>query len=558
MLEKKLKRFTSLLLVSGMILGLAACGSKAPAESEASSQEAASTGSTQASSEAAPEAAYPDYSKGFESKVTIQIPVFDRAFEGWNVADNYYTDWVQTEFGDKYNIDVEFVGIARSDQVNDYMQLLAAGTAPDIIFHYDMPQMLAYWSEECMQPLDLEEIAYYAPTYWANMSETIETYGKVDGEEYFVFADRPAVDSYINIIRQDWLDAVDMEVPTCLEELDAVLEAWKEAGLGHGGGFLIKNSFTYDYPYRDFHMSDEEHALYSDLAVAALPWKPTHDYLQHMNYYYNNGLMDTEFYLNTDNVSIEADFASGKAGITSFYCSSGSTIFDSVLANDPNAKFAYLPDSAFTSKDNVPQSRAYWPFGLIMGINQDVNDEERAAVWMYLEWLSQPENLTYFQYGVEGETYNVAENGINERVNDYVGECKLSQNNNKDYWCLITESATYEDANLNYVSYLMNYAPAGYEYILEENYADNKNNLQYSTPDALFTVIIDSLAEYKADLTTLWQELYVKCVMASEADFEATYESACQQYLDAGYQEILDEKQAAIDAGQYDVGGYNH
>ncbi|MDR3052090.1 MAG: hypothetical protein LBU67_10305 [Oscillospiraceae bacterium] len=75
--------------------------------------------------------------------VTIKIPVYDRGFEGWNVTDNYFTQWIQDEFGTPNGITVQFVAITRTAEVQDYMQMLAAGNAPDIIFHYDMPQVVA-------------------------------------------------------------------------------------------------------------------------------------------------------------------------------------------------------------------------------------------------------------------------------------------------------------------------------------------------------------------------------------------------------------------------------
>ena len=56
-----------------------------------------------------------------------------------------------------------------------------------------------------------------------------------------------------------------------------------------------------------------------------------------------------------------------------------------------------------------------------------------------------------------------------------------------------------------------------------------------------------------SDLAELWKESYVQLVTkaATDEEFESMYESMSQSYLDAGYQEILDEKQAAFDAGQY-------
>ena len=74
------------------------------------------------------------------------------------------------------------MAIARSNEVQDFNQMIAAGNAPSIIFHYDMPQAVNYWSEGAMQPIDLDEVAFYAPTYWDKMKDTIETYGKLADE----------------------------------------------------------------------------------------------------------------------------------------------------------------------------------------------------------------------------------------------------------------------------------------------------------------------------------------------------------------------------------------
>ena len=542
---KRYKKIAAWALTAAIAAGLSACG-----QSASGTEEPAGAG-TDNSASGENSGGYQDYSNGFDETVTIQIPVYDRAFEGWNVTDNYYTQWIQSEFGDKYNINVEFVAITRTTEVNDFMQMLASGKAPDIIFHYDMPQMLAYYSEGAVQKLDLDEIAYYAPSYWEKMGGVINDYGAIEDGHYFVFADRPEAYNFVTVIRKDWLDQVNMEMPTCLEELNEVFAAWRDAGLGNGGGGLQQNAFIYDYPFRNWEMSDEEHALYSDLAVAAFTWEPTYKYLKNLNYQYNHDLIDKEFYLNTDDAAIQADFIAGNSGTCTFYITNNTPVFDSLLANNPEAEVAYLPLAARTPKGNMPQDRAYWPFGMIMGINHSATAEERAAIWMYLEWMSDPENLFFLQNGVEGENYTVDETGLAVKNVDYTGESKLSENNNKDYWCLITESAVYDDEELNFRANLNNWAPEGYESIIEDSYQDYTENAEYRRPDALFSVVISSIAEYKSELNEKWKELYVKCAMAPEDQFEETYQAACEEYLASGYQEILDEKQEAIDAGQY-------
>ncbi|MBQ7786025.1 MAG: hypothetical protein IJ381_07765, partial [Clostridia bacterium] len=46
----------------------------------------------------------------FEETVTITVPVYDRSKVGYPaVDDNYWTQYIQKEFGDKWNIDVNYV-----------------------------------------------------------------------------------------------------------------------------------------------------------------------------------------------------------------------------------------------------------------------------------------------------------------------------------------------------------------------------------------------------------------------------------------------------------------
>ena len=68
-------------------------------------------------------------------------------------------------------------------------------------------------------------------------------------------------------------------------------------------------------------------------------------------------------------------------------------------------------------------------------------------------------------------------------------------------------------------------------------------------PDPVFSVPIESLNEYRATLQSLFQEFYTKIVKCDPAQFDALYEELSKQYLEAGYQEIMDEKLAAYEAG---------
>ena len=547
-MRKQLKKTAAAVMAAAMAaILLAGCGGGASSEASSTS-DAASTGAT---SEAASDGSYTDYSAGFPERVTIEIPVYDRGFEGWNVADNYYTRWVQQEFGEKYNVDVKYVGISRSNEVTDFMQMIAAGTAPDIIFHYDMPAAVAYYDEGAMQDIDYDELAFYAPDYWAKMQDTIKTYGNIDGHQAFIFAERdPIYYNWVTLVRKDWLDQVDMEVPTTAEEVTAMGEAWKAAGLGSVGHQLLTKSFNYFYPWINPETTQEEMALYLDLNVAPLTWQATEDYLRYMNDQYNKGALDPNFYLTTDDAAAKSKFVSGEVGTYGFYMSNGTDVFASLLANDPDAEVAILQSTPGLAADGYePYYYEYPSYGMIMGINSASSDEERAAVYMFLNWMSQPENLTFLQFGPEGETYTANESGINVLNTSYTGEAALSQNQNKDYWCLVAESVTYGDEAKDLESNKLTLAPEGYSDLIQTSYDMCKAVEDKGIISPIFTKPVESSTEYSADLNSLWQEAYVACIQAAPEEFDTLYDEYCQEYLDAGFQEILDEKQALIDEG---------
>lgn len=546
----KAKKMGSMIMAASVIVGLlAGC-----TDSSAKNTQESAAGTVKADKGQDKAAGgFPDYSKGFPEKVNLDIPVYERAFEGWNVTDNYYTRWIQKEFGDKYNIKVNFVPITRSNEVTDFEQLLASHKAPDIIFHYDMPQALSYYGEGVLQTLNVEEIAHYAPTYWKNVGETINQYGNVDGKPTFAFASRPDYSNFVTILRKDWVEKVGMKVEdlTSLEKFNELLAKWKEAGLGAAGGALTRNVYNYSYGFRDWPTDPKQHALYSDLSVADFTTPASEAWLRNLSYQYNNGLIDKEFYLRDDENKIKAQFVAGKTGTFGLYLTNNTDLFAATKKNNPTAEFAVLPPGAGAPAGHVPQGRANWPFGMIMGINYESTAEERAAVWMYLEWMSQPENLFFLQNGVEGQNYSLDGEGLPVKNVEFAGESLLSQNNNKDYWCLVTEAPVYSTPELTLKANKRNWTPPGYEQIVEDMVKYTNETKQYLLPDPLFSVVLEKVNEYKADLNALFQEIYLDVVLAPESEFDARYEAAKKKYLEAGYQEILDEKQKAIEAGQF-------
>ena len=155
------------------------------------------------------------------------------------------------------------------------------------------------------------------------------------------------------------------------------------------------------------------------------------------------------------------------------------------------------------------------------------------------------------QNGIAGQNYRLQANGLPERIPNYTGESVQSPNGNKDYWCLVVEAARYPNPDMFWAANKALWSPPNYGYLVDDIIKHYRAGAPYRTPDALFTVPLASVQEYRADLNVLFQQLYVRCITSPTAQFEAEYAAACRTYLSAGYQAILDEKQKVIAAGNY-------
>ena len=140
MKKNTLHKVMATALVGAMAMStLTGCGSS-DAGADASTKDTA-VASTAATTEAAASDAVAgiDGWEPFADNVTLQIPVYDRGSSGNGCSDvenNYWTNWVQENFGDKYNITVEYVGITRSDVMTDYAMLAASQSLPTICMEY--------------------------------------------------------------------------------------------------------------------------------------------------------------------------------------------------------------------------------------------------------------------------------------------------------------------------------------------------------------------------------------------------------------------------------------
>lgn len=568
MKKNTLQKVLAAALVGAMAMGtLTACGNN---DTEASSAASGSAASSAAGSEAVSGDSNAEVVPGiegyvpFEQQVTLTIPVYDRGKEGVpaiGTGANYWEGWLQENFGDKYNIKLEFEPIARGGVLEAYNLLAASEDLPTFLMEYDYPKQAQWVADGFLTTYDLDEFATIAPTYYQRMVDLDQIqYTTMNDETYFVLAERPYYNTnytFMTWYRMDWLEQVGYDhIPATRAEYVDAMTKIQEAGICEhpAGGSMTTGTAGMDqnYAFRDYPTNEEEWAMYGDYAIPALGWEPNKKLLKEANENYQLGFTDPDFYT-IDAATAEANFINGQAYQYSAYISADMPVLKSFYENNPDAKLAVgiQNNVADTEAGKVPAFRSNNPFGMMIGFSSQATEDEIKAAMMYMEWCTQPENLLTFQWGIEGEHYTIGADGLPVSVADYSGDKTQGYNNNKDYWCVTIEArnaGTIEDM-------IKASSPKG----LPQDFTDDiiKNYYEqvaawekgWVPTDCMFATDIPAVGEYQGTLLTLYAELRDKLVMCDPADFDALYEESAKKYAEAGYAEIAEQRLDALKNG---------
>lgn len=331
MKKKYLQRLLAAALTAIMVTGsLTGCGDNAAetnnAGSTTDSSDAASdpasagsdTGSA-AGGENAP--AGVEGWEAFAENVTLTIPVYDRGAAGVpDVTNNYWTKWIQENFGDPYNITVTFEPITRTDVLTSYNMLATVGELPTILMEYDFDKLAEWGDKGYLVEYDLDQFAQIAPTYYERMVELDQLkYTELNGSRYFVLAERPYFNStYTSLTwyRQDWLEELGYkEWPATWDEQKEIYQKLIDEGYCEhplGGEMINGVGSDQNYSFRTYPQDELEWVMYGDYQIPALSSEANRKYLQRENEKYNLGFLNPEYYVR-DTETNKADFVSGNS-----------------------------------------------------------------------------------------------------------------------------------------------------------------------------------------------------------------------------------------------------
>lgn len=459
-------------------------------------------------------------------RVTLRVEIFERGdvpAGAGSITDNALTKWIQTEFGDKNNIDVEFVSVPRAQESQQLNVLMAAGEAPDLVVSYVRNAFINFYEQGGLT--DLTEYVKDAPNLQKFLGEDVLSYGRKGGVQYVIPSKRVIVGRTAQLIRQDWLDEVGMDAPTTTDELYEVLKAFKKNdpdcipwGISlHAPHFqdLVLNFVDFDS------ISESERWT---IPTPMLPGFK--DGLKFMNKLYNEGLISPDFALDKDRKQMEADFSSGKVGFINddlgrpIQTSGYGTV---LLKNNDKAKLTAV--DTFTDKKGLHSKQIYEPVGLYIAVPKTCAHPEAAI--KYLDWMAQPEVMRTLQFGWEGQNYTVGEDGLPEVID--TDEAKKTHWYNLGFDTALVVNGKYVDNDEQTITF--NAKSCG---DTAQLYVDCYEN---SVRDGWVQYLLPPTEEsnrYGAGLTEKYTEILVKSITAPEKDFDSVFDGLLAEYKSIG------------------------
>lgn len=491
-----------------------------------------------------------------DGKSVLKVEVFDRGNSpaGATVNSNYLTKLVNERFGASNKIEVQYVPIPRSEELQKLNVLMASGgDVPDIVFTYDQGTFNRYAEQGGLTDVT-DLLNQYGPDLKKFLGDDTLAYGQLEGKQFAIPGKRSVLGKYASYIRQDWLDKLNLPTPQTTDELYTTLKAFKDKDPGGVGASIIPFGMTiapaqYDPLIWSFiqqpSTDEQKYTLLQKLGSNDYPtlMPGFKDALQFMNKLYNEGLISKDFSLDKDKKQLGQDVQNGKVGfftedVGNPYYAGG--MYENLQTNVKDA--VLTPMDAFTDNQGKHSKPRYAPNAMYIMIPKSSTKAVEAI--KYLNWMASDKNLFDMQNGVEGENYTLKD-GVPVVKADATDEA-INRLYNYGDMAIIANGKVVGTDEQNNEAYIMQ-MPEKYQ-------KDMATSVEIANTDTFppvnFSVPIEAEAKYGSALQDKYAQLIVKTTMVSPDQFEATYESLLKDYMSSGGQAILDERTKVYQEGK--------
>ena len=308
---------------------------------------------------------------------------------------------------------IEYEMLPAENSLDALNMKIATGTEYDLIHvggNYANRAALENFAKQgALVELD-DLLAEYGPNILAAVSERAWEMTKVDGKTYVIPNLDPAVNPKGNmfdqiVLRQDWMDALNLATPTTTAELRDVLQAFKDNDPGSQGEqnipFVLASTPNIGCIMGSFGIYHSWNAVDGKM-VADICDPRYYDYLKYMAGLYADGLIDPEFPINKGTTKTEK-FTSGRAGATIHPVYDLGPITDALANVVPESVLDVI--LCMTNADGVRLMGASSGLNYVAAIPTSCKNP--VEVIKFLNIKLQPDNFRQTVIGEEGVHYTV-------------------------------------------------------------------------------------------------------------------------------------------------------
>jgi putative aldouronate transport system substrate-binding protein len=481
----------------------------------------------------------------------LTVEVFDRGTDGGRTLahDNVWTNWIKEKVKRDLNIDVTFVPVGRWSENTDIVNLMAAGpgSAPDLCYTYAGGMVEAFRDQGGVM-----DLAPYIDSYLPDLKKLLGSDPAYPGKDFIYRNAQPQTGRIYSIpsyrvaiaqrnifIRKDWLEKLNMDVPTNLNQFYQALKAFKERDPGGVGlNRVVPYGQNSDarwglanliHNFINPRMSDRDRWVYT-IADRYIYMDGYKRGVQEMNKWYNEGLIFRDFPLMT----IADDFYNQiKSGVVGAFCQNWDMpyrtdyrLLEDLRRNVPGAD--YIPIDVVQNKDMMDK------VGLQIFIPSFSPNKDAAL--KYLNWLAKPENYRFLQIGNEGVNHEMV-NGVPRTLSVPAGNPWIQNSSNNIDYTMPMNGVEMGSTELNGRVLGFSYGNTPTD-VVENAFAISIKNAR---APAVYQAVT-TVNQYTNDLQEKADDLLAQAITAPPARFNSVWDNRIRDWLRAGAQEVFNER----------------
>ncbi|MCL2386554.1 MAG: sugar ABC transporter substrate-binding protein [Defluviitaleaceae bacterium] len=499
----------------------------------------------------------------FDNPRNISVAVWNRGDSRMpHISQSYWAEWIQAEMLRLHNVYVTFVEIPRWDEVTFMAGLLATGEAPDVSFTFEYPNVEALAGMGGildLSPLMINYRALIPNFYTLQGTENVWWNRDPVTGELWAFATRHYASSLRigSFVRGDWLEALDMEPPTTLQEFEDMLFAFRDNAdllLGADAGQMIPYRLTQDVGWTGdplltsfipSDLTDRQWFIYG-FDDRRFMYPGIKEGARVLNRWYNEGLLWPDFSLHQAGDAVGDDLI--MTGFVGAFCGNWDYPFrpsPGIITNMQQAvgdHAHFVPVAPFLN--DAGETRMIVPHGTCRSLFFPHTNTEPIASLLYLDFISRPEVREFIMFGYEDIHFHSVDGSFEPLSFDYVDDHMFIPSL-RNFDLLPTFNGIPPLANPGLATLV--HAFEGIDPQIVASAVDLGLAGAFNYPRVV-TRAITAEARYGGGLQGaqgMGNGVLNRAINASVADFDSVFDSGMADYMAAGGAAIIAERNAA-------------